>query len=462
MTFPTAEHLAHLPHAELVVLVKELIVAVQRLEAENQQLKAEVAKERPSPPTSHNSSQPPSRDVKRNLPADRKRKKLGPPFGHARKIRAWVAQPDRIIEAPVAWCGHCQADLRGVEPRAVVRHQLTELPPITPVVIETRQSEVVCPDCQRVTRGELPAGLEGGGSFGPRLAATVVYLKHEQHLSYERVTQLCQDLFGVAISEGGASALVQRAGEAAQPVATEIGVQVAQSAVIGSDETSARVAGRTWWQWVFRSVVGVYFLIRASRGAQVIAEVMGEQRAECWVSDCLSAQLTAPAQRRQVCLAHQLRDLQRLLDEQPRLQWALALQALFRQAIHLGKRRAELRPQGYARRVTEVERRLDELLYRRVRGAPARRLRKRYQRHREHLFVFLHGPGVPPDNNACERALRPSVIHRKVTNGFRSEWGAQAYAALATVIETAKLHNRNVFATLVSLMGPPVLPFVAP
>ena len=75
--------------------------------------------------------------------------------------------------------------------------------------------------------------------------------------------------------------------------------------------------------------------------------------------------------------------------------------------------------------------------------APARRLRKRYRRHREHLFVFLHCPGVPPDNNACERALRPSVIHRKVTNGFRSEWGAHAYAALATVIETAKLHDRK-------------------
>jgi transposase len=443
-------------------MVTELVAAVQRLEAENRQLKAELAKERPSPPTSRNSSQPPSRDVKRNLPAARKRKKLGPPFGHARKLRAWVAQPDRIIEAPVACCGYCQADLCSVEPRGIVRHQLTELPPFTPVVIETRQAEVVCPDCQRVTRGELPAGLAGGSSFGPRLAATVVYLKHEQHLSYERVTQLCQDLFGVTVSEGGASALMERAGVAAQPVAGEIGRQVAQSAVIGSDETSARVAGRTWWQWVFRSMVGVYFLMRASRGAQVIAEVMGEQRAECWVSDCLGAQLTAPAQRRQVCLAHQLRDLQRLLDAHPRLQWALALQALFREAIHLWKRRTELRSPGYARRVTEVERRLDELLHQRVRGALARRLRKRYRRHREHLFVFLHCPGVPPDNNACERALRPSVIHRKVTNGFRSEWGAQAYAALATVIETAKLHKRNVFDTLVNLMGPPILPFVAP
>jgi transposase len=460
MTRPTTEQIAHLTHAELSALVKELIVAVQRLEAENRQLKAELAKERPSPPTSDNSSQPPSRDVKRNLPADRTRKKLGPPFGHARQTRSWVAQPDRIIEATVVWWGHCHADLRGVALRTVVRHQLTALPPITPVVIETRQPEVLCPACQRVTRGELPAGLEAGRGFGPRLAATVVYLKHEQHLSYERVTQLCQELFGVAISEGGASAILQRAGEAAQPAAVVIGAQVAQSAIIGSDETSARVAGRTWWQWVFRSVVGVYFLIRASRGAKVVEEVMGEHQAECWVSDCLSAQLKAPAQRRQVCLAHQLRDLQRLLDQQPRLPWALALQALFREAIHLWNRRTELQPQGYTRRVMELERRLDGVLQRRVRGAPARRLQKRYRRHREHLFVFLHCPGVPPDNNACERALRPSVIHRKVTNGFRSEWGAHAYAALATVIETAKLQKRNVFDTLVSLMGPPVLPFV--
>lgn len=462
MTLPTADQVESLPHGALVALVKELIVAVQWLEAENQQLKAELAKVAPPPPTSQNSSQPPSRDEKRNLAANRQRKKHGPPFGHARQTRAWVTEPDRIIEASVGTCGHCQADLRGVEPRAVLRQQLTELPPMMPVVIETRQAEVVCPDCQRVTRGELPVGLDGGRSFGPRLAATVVYLKHEQHLSYERVMQLCQDLFGVAMSEGGASALVQRAGVAAQPVAKEIGAQVARSAVIGSDETSARVAGRTWWQWVFRSAVGVYFLIQASRGAKVIEDMMGKQTAECWVSDCLSAQLKAPARHRQLCLAHQLRDLQRLVEHQPRLQWAVALQALFREAIHLGKRRTELSPQGYARRVTEVEHRRDALLQQRVRGVRARRLQQRYRRHRAHLFVFLHCLDVPPDNNACERALRPSVIHRKVTNGFRSEWGAQAYAALATVIETTKLQNRNVFDTLVNLMGPPVLPLLTP
>jgi transposase len=469
MALPTTEQLAELSHAELLVLVTELIAAVQRLEAENrqlkaenQQLKAELGQASQPPPTSRNSSQPPSRDVKRNLSGGRTRKKHGPPFGHARQTREWVAKPDRIIKAVADIWVHCQADLRGIEPRTILRHQLTELPPITPVGVETRQAEVICPDCQRVTRGELPVGLEGGRRFGPRLAATVVYLKHEQPLSSERGTQLCQDLFGGTISEGGVNGLLHRAGTAAQPVAAAIGEQVAHSAVISSDETSARVAGRTWWQWVFCSAVGIYFLIRASRGAKVIKEVLGPPRAACWVSECLSAQLSAPAEQRQLWLAHQLRDLQRVLDHQPRSQWALALQALFREAIPLGKRRTELSRLGYARRVMAVERRLEGLLQCRGRGGRARRLQNRYQRHREHLLVFLPCPDVPPDNNACERALRPSVIHRKVTNGFRSEWGAQAYAALATVIATAKLHQRSVFATLVSLMGPPVLPFLAP
>ena len=233
MTLPTTEQIAQLTHAELVALVTELIMAVQRLEAENQQLKAELAK---APP-------PPSREVKRNLAGQRACKKHGPPFGHARQTRAWVGEPDRIIEAPVERWGHCQADLRGVEPRAVLRHPLTELPPITPVVMETRQAEVVCPECQQITRGALPAGLDSGRSVGPWLAATVVYLNHEQHLSYERVTQLCQALFGVAVREGGASAFMPRAGVAAQPGAPTIGEQVAQRAVIGSDETSGRADG---------------------------------------------------------------------------------------------------------------------------------------------------------------------------------------------------------------------------
>ena len=57
------------------------------------------------------------------------------------------------------------------------------------------------------------------------------------------------------------------------------------------------------------------------------------------------------------------------------------------------------------------------------------------------LFVRLDRPDVPPTNNVSERALRPSVIHRKVTGGFRSTGGPDAYAALASVIDTAALNG---------------------
>ena len=49
-------------------------------------------------------------------------------------------------------------------------------------------------------------------------------------------------------------------------------------------------------------------------------------------------------------------------------------------------------------------------------------------------------PGlVEPTNNACERALRPSVIQRKITNGYRAMWAAQGEADIRTVVDTARL-----------------------
>jgi transposase len=50
------------------------------------------------------------------------------------------------------------------------------------------------------------------------------------------------------------------------------------------------------------------------------------------------------------------------------------------------------------------------------------------------------------------------MIHRKVTGGFRSEWGAMAYAALASVIDTAELSGVLAFDAIQSLLGSPSLP----
>jgi transposase len=75
--------------------------------------------------------------------------------------------------------------------------------------------------------------------------------------------------------------------------------------------------------------------------------------------------------------------------------------------------------------------------------------------------VFLYRDDVSPTNNVSEQGLRPSVIHRKVSGGFRSQWGADAYAALASVIDTASLKGINAFDAIQSLVGKPSLPLPA-
>jgi transposase len=74
------------------------------------------------------------------------------------------------------------------------------------------------------------------------------------------------------------------------------------------------------------------------------------------------------------------------------------------------------------------------------------------------LFVFLDRTDVEPTNNVAERALRPAVIHRKVTGGFRSQWGAEAYVALASVIDTAKLQGQSPFVAIQQLFPQPAWP----
>lgn len=409
---------------------------------------------------SQNSSTPPARDRKAKRPKAVRRPHRGGKPGHVKAERAWVEKPDAIIPVPLTSCTQCQADLRAVEPTRLICRQITELPAIQPLVLETQQAEGVCPMCHSLQRAALPAGLEAERRFGPRTEALVIYLQHQQHMGYARSGQMLTDVFGLKLSQGGQACILERAGVAAAAVAETIRSQVQQSAVVGCDETGARVDGQTWWQWVFVAPLAIFHVIVQSRAAGVIQAVLGKAKPEVWVSDCWSPQFHAPAKQFQICLVHQLRNLQGLIERHPRLRWPRQMQQLFRSAIHLSKRRERLSATGYTLRVQVLERRLERLLQSCPEPQAAHALYKRYVKHRKRLFVFLYDPRVPFHNNACERALRPAVIHRKVIGGFRSEWGAQAYAALSSVIDTAKLQERNVFQSLVELMGKPVLPFL--
>src|SRR6266852_3375880 len=72
---------------------------------------------------------------------------------------------------------------------------------------------------------------------------------------------------------------------------------------------------------------------------------------------------------------------------------------------------------------------------------------------RDKLLVFMTRRDVEPTNNVSERALRPSVIFRKVTNGFRSGWGAKVYADICSIVATGRLAGRSPLAAIRSALA---------
>jgi len=81
------------------------------------------------------------------------------------------------------------------------------------------------------------------------------------------------------------------------------------------------------------------------------------------------------------------------------------------------------------------------------------KLQRQTRRWRSQFFTFMTDRAVPPTNNAAERALRPSVIFRKVTNGFRSLWGADVHALIRSVIGTGRLNGLTAHQAIIRALA---------
>ena len=437
--------LSTLSHAEKDALIRSLLPLVGRLEAalaRIAELEARLAKlERPAK-TPDNSSLPPSKGQKVDVPAGGKPPRTGRP-GVARALEP---NPDRVTDAKLEACPHCAAAWPQAPQTPQMVYDRIELPPVRPDVTRVRLFGGRCACCGERAMALAPAGLEPGSPFGRSVEALVVYLHYAQAIGFERLRMLMGEVFGLSISEGAISNILARAQVPLTTAAAAIAAQVTASAVVASDETSVRVAGKTWWEWVFVTAAGVLHLIRPSRGAAVVRALFGAQRPRVWVSDSFGSQ-RGHADLWQMCLAHLLRDAQYAIDGGD-TGFSMALKRLLLRAVAIGRRRDRLRDTTLAQYRADLDRRLDRVLALLRCGEAADRLRRRIARDRGHLFVFVTDRDVPATNNVSERALRPSVIFRKVTNGFRSEWGADTYAAFRSVVSTAKANGRSVLNDL--------------
>jgi transposase len=159
-----------------------------------------------------------------------------------------------------------------------------------PVVTRVERYAGHCRCCGTTTLAPLPEGLEPGTPFSLNIVALAMYLRFVHHVSYRRLSRLLFELFGLGISEGALDAAFQRGKPRFDAETAAILARLRRARVVGSDETGVRIDGRTCWNWVFQNDEVVIHVVRRSRGAGVVAEVMAGHRPAIWVSDLYSAQ----------------------------------------------------------------------------------------------------------------------------------------------------------------------------
>lgn len=391
--------------------------------------------------TSQNSHTPPSQDRKLSGSEGNEGKRRKPRPSRPGSARPLSEAPDETIKRLALVCPHCAADVSGQKQTCRHRYDHIDIPPIAPVVTRIELFGGRCGACGCRFRAAPPEGMAPGSPFGARVQALLLYLHYSHHIGFERLSRMMAELFGLKISEGAITNAFRRAQTAMTAACAAIKEKLLAARVIASDETTSRIDGATRWHWVFVSAKAVLHQIAPRRAKAVAEEVLGDHRPAVWVSDRYAGQQDlAPAH--QVCLAHVLRDVQYAIDCGDTV-FAPRLRELLRWAIRIGQRRDALQPTTLRAYHARAERRLDALVAMPAAHPAGRELQTAVKAWRTKFFVFLEDRDVPATNNACEREIRPSVIFRKVTGGFRSSWGAHIHAGYRSVTSTARLHGHT-------------------
>jgi transposase len=422
----------------------ELEQRIERLEAENAALRAENAALRAEnaelraklelpAKTPDNSSLPPSRGQKGSGSATAKVKRKP----HSGAHRPLHPQPTSRRDCWASQCQHCGSDVSGMVQVVCEAYDRIEIPKIEPEVMRVSLYGGTCPCCARRFKAPPPPGLEPGSPFGPNLRAVVLYLRAVQGLPLERLSHVLRDLFGLAISEGALVNILSASREAFAAQTQAIQQHLKSGTVLESDETGIRVGKANWWLWVFHHADSAVFVIDQHRSKAVVRAFLGEHRPDYWVSDRYGAQMGWAQKEQQVCLAHLIRDVRYAIEAGDTV-LAPALKGLLKRACAIGRRRPDLADTTLKQYAADLEKRLDAVMDCTPTAPAGLKLHRLIKKIRRHLFVFVTNRALPPTNNGSERALRPCAVYRKVTNGFRSKWGAALYANIRSLVETAR------------------------
>lgn len=435
---------------ELAQAVSVLRERVGYLEKENEALRSQV------PGGGKGNGVPPF--VKLNRKERREgekeqRKKRKKSFARRRET------PTEEIPHPVKGrCPDCGGSLS--KPWEHSRRQVIEIPKTPVRIIDHVLMARRCQCCGKVlvARVGIEDGVIGKHRVGIGLMSVVATLSTAGRIPQRTIQKVLKSLYQVHISEGEISHILHEVAERGKETVDRLLEEVRGSPVAHGDETGAREDGMNGFLWSFSTPRVRYFWRDASRGAKVAQDILSDRFEGVLVCDFYAGYnwYSGPKQR---CWVHYARDLKGLKEEHSGngdvVSWVDSVLDVYKTAKKVAKRKHSEKERG--RLASMFEEKLLSLArpYLKAEGAPQRTLAKRVEQFNGEFFTFVRYAGVPSDNNAAERAIRPAVTARKISGGTRSPRGSKTKSALFTLFGTWALREKDLLEACSQMLASP-------
>ncbi|MGI0156651.1 MAG: IS66 family transposase, partial [Thermoplasmata archaeon] len=341
-----------------------------------------------------------------------------------------------------------------------------------PLIFDVEIARYNCPGCHRRVEPECP--YPPHQQYGFSLVSRVTQLRL-LGLSTAKIADYLEGAHGVRLSTAAVLKMERWSAEAVGPLYETLKAQIPLQPVIHADETKFRVGGENGWLWVFSTPDTVIYRIAASRGQDVVEEILHGARGTIVHDGWVPYDVIRTAGH-QLDLLHPNRWLEReeilhrleprpLLLEVPAkltsagpppkefIDFADGTRWLLRHAIE------------WSDRHPSASRRVRKEFYRSMRWWMADHLRREWHdpgaariarelwKRRGTLFTFLVTPGVCWNNNEAELQIRQGVLYRKISGGRRSWTGARSLERLMSIYRTCRKRSLQFVQVLVEALS---------
>lgn len=429
-----------------------------------------------------------SRPFKKNSTPESQGRKGGAGKGHAGHGRRSFAEGgeakhEECLDVPPR--AHCCEDMRLTQVGERRREYDRYVPARTEHVV-ARIGVFKCAACGKVIYarpGDVLKRMSYSNSF---LAAGAVKFYVQGHTAGDVEREL-------GVGEGAFFSMMDTVADRLLPAFEEIRLETARQSSVNVDETTWWTDGVKGYSWIFSNGNVALHLFPGTRSSSVPAEFfgyaagkgmpgtsaapsptdggedgMGEPSAkrtpleECRAhegktvvtSDRYSGYSPLDV-RHQYCFEHLKRDLKRLLDDSPGndevRRFHDALRPLLAESMGLCADKA-MPDREYYRKAQELKEKIRKIVFAEARDHGVQEYQNIWREKWTSLFAWVEDRRIRCDNNAAERAIRPTVIARKISMGSQGARGVRNREIITSVLMTVKIRGDDPYQWLVNLL----------